>query len=197
LILDNSSRSTPGRPATLKLLAAPPRPPRPPYIPARRLPRRPGERREPLVVPLLPHALTQAAAERGLDLGCAVELCLERALVVRDLADVGVASLYPRLLALASTTRVRRALPPAKARYLQVLLAALDHRSELTAEEHGASEAVIDIPLRLFPRVVDVVPSAQLDASALDEALRLEVAAVGSGRSMSEWAALAALGLSR
>lgn len=197
MLRDDSSRSTPGRRAALKLLAAPARPPRPPHIPARRPPRRPGERREPLVVPHLPLELGQAAAERGFDLGCAVELCLERALVVRDLADVGVASLYPRLLALAATTRVGRALPAAKAHYLQVLLAALDRGSEPTAKEHGAKETVIDIPLRLFPRVVDVVPSAQLDANALDEALRLEVAAVGTGRSMSEWAVLAALGLSR
>jgi hypothetical protein len=167
------------------------------HIPARRLPRRPGERREPLVVPRLPRLLALAATQRGLELGCAVELCLERALVVRDLEELGLASLYPQVLSLAGGTRVRRSLPPAKARYLQVLLAALDRRADAAAEDGGMGEAVIDIPLRLFPRVVDILACAQLDACALDEALRLELAAAGTGRSMSEWAALAALSLSR
>jgi hypothetical protein len=160
------------------------------------LPRRPGERREPLLLHGVPRSLASAAAERGLELGCAIELCLERALVLRDLEAVGRASLYPRLLALAEPARVRRALPQAKARYLQFLVGARE-RSRGGSHDGCGGDVTIDVPLRLFPRVVDVAEDADLDATALCEALRLEIAAVSDGRTMSEWAALAALALSR
>lgn len=96
------------RRTALQLLAPLTRPPRPPHVPARRLPRRPGERREPILVRGVSHSLAGAAAARGLELGCAVELCLERSLVLRDLDAVRLASLYPRLLAVADAARVLR-----------------------------------------------------------------------------------------
>jgi hypothetical protein len=143
----------------------------------------------------LPGALASAAAARNLDLGCAVELCLERALVVRDLADVGLLATYPRLLEFAGSARVERALPPSKSRYLQMLLAALDRPTPLD-RDGDATDAVIDVPVRLFPRVLDLGDGSPLGACELDEALRLEVAAASNGRPMSEWAAVAALRLS-
>jgi len=192
----NSLRRLDGRRRALELIAAPPRPARPPHIPARRLPRRPGERREPLLLPHLPSSLASAAADRGLELGCAVELCLERAVVLEDLTELGIVSLFPRLLALCEVARVRRALPPAKARYLQVLLGARERRLEC-AGRGGAGSVTVDVPMRLFPRVLDAVPSAELSAIALAQALELEIAAVSEGRTMIEWTALAALTLTQ
>jgi hypothetical protein len=182
--------------AELKLLAAPPRPARAAYVPPRRLPRRPGERREPLALTNLPTAFAAAATASQLELGCGVELCLERALVVRDLSELGRTDLYPPLLELAASARVRRGLPTARARYLQMLLAARDWPGFMPDSERGGSDTVVDVPLRLFPRVLDVV-NESFDAQQLEEAIRLEVAAVADGRTMSEWAALSALRLSR
>lgn len=105
---------------------------------------------------------------------------------------------YPRLLAFADAASVRRALPAAKATYLQMLLVARSRSATLPDPQNGISDMVVDVPLRLFPRVIDVV--TEMDAVGplqLDEALRLEVAAASDGRTMSEWAALAALGLNR
>jgi hypothetical protein len=165
-------------------------------VPPRRLPRRPGERREPLALPNLPTALVVAATASQLELGCAIELCLERALVVRDLSELGRSDLYPPLLELVASARIRRGLPTAKARYLQTLLAARERPGFMPDSERGGSDTVVDVPLRLFPRVLDVVNEG-FDAQQLDEAIRLEVAAVADGRTMSEWAALSALRLSR
>jgi hypothetical protein len=142
--------------------------------------------------------LAGLAVARGLEVGCAVELCLERALVRRDLTAAGELMTYPRLLAFADAASVRRALPAAKATYLQMLLVARSRSATLPDPQNGISDMVVDVPLRLFPRVIDVVE--EMDAVGplqLDEALRLEVAAASDGRTMSEWAALAALGLNR
>jgi hypothetical protein len=182
--------------AELKLLAVPPRPARAAYVPPRRLPRRPGERREPLALTNLPTAFAVAATASQLELGCAAELCLEHALVVRDLSELGRSDLYPPLLELAGSARVRPGLPTAKARYLQMLLAARERSGFMPDSERGGNDTVVDVPLRLFPRVLDVVNEG-FDAQQLDEAIRLEVAAVADGRTMSEWAALSALRLSR
>jgi hypothetical protein len=185
------------RRAQLKLLAAPTRPMRLPYVPLRRLPRRPGERREPLALDVSPTLVVAAAGSR-LELGCAVELCLERALVIRDLAALGQLHVYERLLALATTTPVSRALPAAKARYLQMLLATRDRQAVPLDAAGGGGDAMVDVPLRLFPRVIDVVDEvASAGPEQLAEALQFEVAAASDGRTMSEWAALAALSLSR
>lgn len=186
--------------AHLHLLAPPDRPLRTAYVPSRRLPRRPGERREPLAVSLSP-ALAAAAAERELDLGCATELCLERALVIADLAVLAGPELYDeRLLAAAAHATVSRPLPAAKARYLQMLVAARDRDAvvvdtvDAIEDADGADETVVDIPLRLFPRVATVVDeTTSVGAAHLAEALTLEIGAVSEGRTMSEWAALAVL----
>jgi|SRR6266545_4423738 len=187
--------------ARLQLLTPPARPARPPYLPPRRLPRRPGERREPLSVDLSP-ALAAAAAARGLDLACAAELCLERALIAADLVTLGRRQLYKPLLALVGSATVNRPLPPAKARYLQMLLAARAGALRTDAPgapiaidgTDGAGDTVVDVSLRLFPRVLDVAEQLTTScAEELIEALALEIAAVSDGRTMSEWAAVAAL----
>jgi hypothetical protein len=193
---DQTAKSNRSR-ADLQLLAPPARPARVPYLPARRPQRRPGERREPLNVDLAP-PLLEAAARRRLDAACAAELCLERALVIADLVALERPRLYEPLLTAATAVRVARPLPAAKARYLQMLVAALD-RCQADAADADApvdSDVVVDVPLRLFPRVIDVadeLPTCGDDEVA--EALRLEIAAASTGRTMSEWAALTALRL--
>jgi hypothetical protein len=165
-------------------------------VPTRRLPRRPGERREPLTLPRLPNNLAVAAEARGLELSCAVELCLERALVLRDLADLDRLGLYARVLDRAARTPVRRPLSPAKARYLQMLVTARDRPPVPSGADSSKNKAVVDVPLRLFPRVLDIVDEAILGDCDLHAALQIEIAAVSDGRTMSEWAAFAALHLS-
>lgn len=190
--------------ARLELLAPPTRPPLTAYLPPRRLPRRPGERREPLGAVVSPR-LRAAASARGLDVRCAAELCLERALVVRDLATFGRDDLYPPILATAAAVTVTESLPPAKARYLRMLVVSRDRvGNELDAPRGASHEAddarddvVVDVPLRLFPRVARVADAvANATEDDLAEALALEIAAVSDGRTMCEWAAVAALELS-
>lgn len=138
--------------------------------------------------------LLAAATARGLDAGCAVELCLERALLLNDLESLGGQHLYNRLLADAAIAPVRQALPAVKARYLQMLLAARDRIPAAPDEAVAPTDPVIDVPLRLFPRVTSVADAiTRARADDLDQALTLEIAGISDGRTMSEWAALAAL----
>ena len=194
---DASNRLSAGaRRAELKLLAPPARPTTSPYVPSPRPPRRPGERREPL--PLrVSRALASAGAARGLDVGCAVEICLERALLIADLDALGRLQLYDQLLATAATAPVRHVLPPAKARYLQMLVAARDRDPTVLDPATRAGEVVVDVPLRLFPRVTAVASEiACAEGDELSAALTLEIAATSDGRTMTEWASLSALRLS-
>jgi hypothetical protein len=142
-----------------------------------------------------------AAVECELDLSCATELCLERALVLADLAELAHLALYERVLAAAASATVSRPLPAAKARYLQMLLVARERRTDavdaLDTVDAADGDTVVDVPLRLFPRVATVVDEmTSAEAAELTEALTLEIAAVSEGRTMSEWTALAALRLS-
>lgn len=140
--------------------------------------------------------MVRAAREHGLDPAAAAELCFERALVRADLTAIGRCDLYQPLLAVARVTSVTRPLPPAKAQYLRMLLAARDRRDGADAAADGGKIGV-DVPLRLFPRVLDVAHEiASFGDRELEEALTLEIAAVSDGRTMSEWAVLAALRLS-
>jgi hypothetical protein len=192
---DQSTTTNRSERARLQLLAAPQRSGRVRYVAPRRMPRRPGERREPLSVQLeLP--LLKAACERGLAPATAAELCLERALVRADLAELQQLGIYVRLVGVAAATTVSRSLPQSKALYLRLLLLARDGVE--VADGVGADlDTGIDVPLRLFPRVLDVVEElAGCGHLELGEALTLEIAAVSQGRTMTEWAALAALRLS-
>jgi hypothetical protein len=161
------------------------------------MPRRPGERREPLSTRVCA-ALVAAAARRGLEPDCAAELCLERALVIADLAALGRAEFYEQLLALAERTTLTLPLPGAKADYLQMLLASRGRQQVPGIATGTALETIVNVPLRLFPRVADIAYNlASSGEEELVEALALEIGAVSEGRTMSEWAALAALRLSR
>jgi hypothetical protein len=124
----------------------------------------------------------------------AVELCLERALVLRDLAALP-ASILDQLLAEAATATIVRSLPPAKSRYLQLLLSARTHTPVWAFDVKRGVEQIADVPLRLFPRVLDVANLERQGDRELEQSLGLEIAAASEGRTMSEWAALRALRL--
>jgi hypothetical protein len=179
----------------LRLLEPPERSRRPSYIPGRFPPRRPGERREPLSV-RVGGELVSAAGGRGLSVEAAAELCLERALIVGDLVAAGCVVLLPRLIVEATATSVARSLPVAKAHYLRLLLTAREHAAAASTLENSSGDRTVDVSLRLFPRVLEVVNLDRCGDSELREALQLEIAAVSDGRTMSEWAALTALRVS-
>jgi hypothetical protein len=181
--------------ARLQLLSPPTRPSRVAYVPSRRVPRRPGERREPLSIDV-PRCLRELADARGIDPACAAELCLERALVLSDLAAVDCSNLYDELLKRASSAPITLPLPGAAASYLQTLLVARDHRD--LAASAAPDQMPLTVALRLFPRVYSVIDElGRFGEVELGQALALEIAAVANGRTMSEWAAVAALMLRR
>ena len=181
--------------ARLELLSPPARPSHVTYVPSRRVPRRPGERREPLSIDV-PPGLRELAEARGIDPACAAELCLERALVLSDLAAVDCSHLYEELLKRASSAPITLPQPGATASYLQTLIAARDHRD--LAASAAPDQVPLTVALRLFPRVYSVIDElGRVGEIEVDQALALEIAAVANGRTMSEWAAFAALKLRR
>jgi len=151
--------------------------------------RRPGERREPLSL-AVPATFAVAAAELGLSVALAVELALERAVAYLELESAGCAQLWSNVVLTARTSRIDN-VASTNARYLRTLTLARRN----TASAQASADSPIDVPLRFFPRVQSVEPTAALTPAGLEEALALEVAAVGSGRLMLEWIALTALRL--
>jgi hypothetical protein len=151
---------------------------------------RPGDRREPtpIYVDRAILQLVEAAAARGLDLDQAASLLVERALLLEDAAYLGMseADAYAVLRTAASTLR-RLAVPAATARYIRILTGgrALSPRREVEGRRHLA------LPVRLSARTARINLAQVLRADDLDEAIRLEMAAAASGRTMSEWALLA------
>jgi hypothetical protein len=168
----------------LKIVSAESEPPQVGF--AATIARRPGERREPISL-VVPPSFARAAREIGLPLALAVELALERAVAEAELRAVGCAELWPEIVAVARLATVTAA-APTHARYLRALTLGR-HQTE----ETDADECVLEAPLRLFPRVLDVYAETALTGDRLGEALALEVAAVGSGRLIIEWVLLQAL----
>jgi len=148
-----------------------------------RAPLRPGEGREPLTGVLVDRRFAAAAAGRGVALAVATELTLERALVLADLESLDRANLFPGLLASAKHQRFVTPLPGPYRSY---------RASLLEAEPRALGEAELDepvaVPLRLFPRVLALKYGEVLTEGALDEAIALELAALCTGRTMSEYA---------
>jgi len=154
--------------------------------------RRPGERREPVSL-ALPPAFVAAALELGLTVPLAVELSLERTIARAELTACGREDLWSRIVAAARATRVE-SVASTYARYMRSLT--VGRRQAHAASATTASSGPIDVPLRLFPRVLTIDQADALTSCSLQEALLLEVAALASGRLMTEWVALTALGLS-
>jgi hypothetical protein len=144
-------------------------------------PRRPGERREPLVDLVVPAAFAAGARELQLAVPVAAELALERAIAVADLRRAGAARDWEEIVAIARRSQVSAVAAP-YATYLRSLTF-----GRLRGSPVADDDAVIDVPLRLFPRVAAIDYAQALTVANLEEALLLEVAAVSSGRIMTEW----------
>lgn len=147
------------------------------------LPLRPGERREPIIDLRVERQFATAAASRGLTLGTAVELTLERALVIADLESLNRSDLFNSLLGNAKQQRFIAPLPGPYRRYRASLLQT--EPRELDEDELDEPKVV---PLRFFPRVLEINYAEALTADAIDEGRTLELAALCAGRTMSEYA---------
>ncbi len=143
---------------------------------------RPGERREPLTDITIEEPFAREAVARGLTVAVAVELVLERALVLADMEELGLLRLFPNVLEQARGQRFVAPLPAPFRRYRESLRRG--EPRELEAEE---LERPATVPLRFFPRVLSVDYSRALVAGSIDEALVLELAALCAGRTMSEY----------
>jgi hypothetical protein len=145
--------------------------------------RRPGERREPLDVEV-PAAFAAAAATLGISLAAAVEIAFECELVKEDIAQLGRGDEFHALVLTAAGARVAVPTAPTYARYLRALAG---NRAN-TVDEADRLEEPVDLPLRLFPRVLEITPDAALREDRLRQGVALERAAVCAGRTMSEYA---------
>jgi hypothetical protein len=145
-------------------------------------PDRPGERREPLPGLLCKQHFVEAVADRGLSLGTAASLTLERACVVGDLETLGLSQCLADLLLAADDQRFMVALSAPYRRYRDHLASG---RSDSRPQDLAGP---VVVPLRLFPRVLDIDYEQALTAAALKEAIALELAALCVGRTMSEYA---------
>ncbi len=161
----------------------------PPTAPPVPLGRRPGERREPFL-PEIPDTFGPAAAAHGLSLPCAVEITLEIELVYLDLAAHGQENKFDQLLRQAETERITGSVAAPLANYLRQLWT-----TRARSFDPLELEEPIDVPLRLYPRVLNVDTAQVLTRLRLGKALVLERAAVSAGRTMTEYALLRAAAL--
>lgn len=126
-----------------------------------------------------------AAASFGLSMDTAGRLALERALVLVDIAPLGLdpdAAQY-RLGSAALSTRPRRPLPPGQASYLRAL-----RLGRAVRAQDLSGGLTIAAPERLLPRAREILQPATFEVRAIPEMISWETAAVIEGRSMSEWA---------
>ena len=135
-------------------------------------------------------ALAVAAAKCGVALELAAVLVVERALLTAELAPHGLGDLADRFDAEAACARVTFELSGSLSAYL----AALSGRDR----SGGAMlPSILALPMRLSERILAREGRPQFDATLLASALAWERAAVLEGRTMSEWAAVKTLELSR
>jgi hypothetical protein len=168
-------------PNVTHMRAVPTLPPLPPYQPP--APVRPGERREPLADVRVGRPFIDAAAKRGLVLSVAVELAIERALVIDDLRRLRLGELLPAVLERAHRQRFTSPLPASFRPYRDALM-----RGEPRPVDATECARPVCLPLRFFPRALGLDHGRALTADGLDEARTLELAALCIGRTMSEYA---------
>lgn len=151
-----------------------------------------GERNEPWTLPVTDElrALDEDAARAGLDLEIALRLVTETALVSRDLEGVGVS--LELLDAAAACATVDLRVDACDAAYLRRLTTS-------TARATRPLDAVViaGLPARLSTRLLAVDVSDLVRDASLSRARAWEIAAVLSGRTISEWAPLTALRFDR
>jgi hypothetical protein len=150
-------------------VAAPPRP---------SAPRRPGEKYAQADVSLATRrVIAIAASEASVPIDVAGTLIAEAALLLERLDSRRVRSSASLLDRAAAASRATRALNAADADYLRALMCRSwrRHRAEL------------DLPIRLLERLGDRIDGRVARCELLESAVRWEIAAVLSGRSMSSW----------
>jgi hypothetical protein len=154
---------------------------------------RPSDRLEPWLLetgsPLV--AFADAAFQRGLPFQTAVTVMLERQLIAEVLASRGLARLLPDLDRTARAATVECELSDGLAAYLRAL-------SSRSRDLERTPPHIVAIPMRLGERLGegDAIV-ARLEPRLLESALAWERAAALRGLTMTEWAALAALGAAR
>jgi hypothetical protein len=115
----------------------------------------------------------------------ATELTVERALVLEDFQLIHQTDLYPGLVAAAAQQRFSAPLQGSFRRYRASLLAVAPRQGD-----NAELEATLTVPLRFFPRVLNLDYARAFNAEALEEAISLELGALCVGRTMSEYALL-------
>lgn len=151
---------------------------------------RAGDRHEPwtLAVGDALRALAEAAAAAGVEFELAVRLCVETALVRDDLRPAGID--LAQLDALAAAAVVATRVDAAGCAYLR----RLTRREQASARPRALGDAVIvGLPARLSARLLAADLDDLLANADVESALAWEIAAVLDGRTISEWAPLAAL----
>jgi hypothetical protein len=133
-------------------------------------------------------ALARAAQAEGVAFELAAVVVVERSIVDQEFTTAGLDALLDDLDLEAEQTKVEMALSEPQHAYLRTLCAP-------RAEAWSRAPALVAIPMRLTDRMRSDILDEHLRPDLLRSALVWERAAVATGRSMSEWAALAALEL--
>lgn len=125
-----------------------------------------------------------AAAAMGLPAAEAVRVCLERALLLRDVSALGIDAhaARQRLRTVAAQARAHRELVPEEAGRVRAL-----RLGRPTSAEDVRDGLSLVLPPRLLTRALTVNAQA-FDARVLPEAIAWEVAAALDGRTIAEWA---------
>jgi len=140
--------------------------------------RRPGELHEALHVSRsTAKRVASAAAGAQISTDVAGTVLLEAALVLVDVPDAG-----PVLVVAAREAAVRYALTAADAHYLRSLT--MRH----PIDRASAPPVTISVPVRLLCRAAEIDVAIAIGSGHIETALAWEIAAVASGRTMSEWA---------
>lgn len=150
---------------------------------------RAGDRLEPWALPASPVVarLAERAAAAGLEPELAVRLCVEAALARIALNHAGV---DPRLVdQLADAPRFQQRLDDRDASYARRLTHAAGGRA--TATQRPLT--TVGLPIRLTAQLADVDLADLLRDADPARARSWELAALADGRTMTEWALLAAL----
>ena len=165
-----------------------------PKVRRRRAAGRPGDVREPwnLKASAAVRRLAAQALELPVHLDTAIALVIERELLRRDLgtSEHLAGALASLDLHAVEHVAVRLALRSADAVYLR----SLTHGAEIDVERlvvpRAGAELCVGLPARLSARIFAAGgPQALVENTDLEPAVRLEIAAVCAGKTMSEWAA--------
>jgi hypothetical protein len=149
---------------------------------------RAGDRHEPWTLQATPalERVATVASRAGIDFDLAVRLCVESALAAADLRETG---LEPAMLDRAALgARVGDELEDRDAAYLRRLV-----RVSPCAPRPTAAGATVGLPVRLTARLLGTSLDALLETTDPVRAVAWELSALLEGRTISEWAPLAAL----